>query len=74
MRLLTFNDDGSFSLVWFAKDKIPPYAILSHTWGRVEDEVIYMDIVDGTGNKKRGIQKLQFCGNQSFNEPSGQKT
>jgi hypothetical protein len=60
--------------VWFAKDKIPPYAILSHTWGRVEDEVIYMDIVDGTGNKKRGIQKLQFCGNQSFNEPSGQKT
>jgi hypothetical protein len=65
MRLLTFNDDGSFSLVQFSNDKIPPYAILSHTWGRVEDEVIYKDIVEGTGNKKDGFQKLQFCGNQA---------
>jgi hypothetical protein len=65
MRLLNLNDDGSFSLVWFAKDKIPPYAILSHTWGRVEDEVVYKDIVDGTGNKKKGFQKLQFCDKQA---------
>jgi hypothetical protein len=65
MRLLTFNDDGSFGLVWFPKDKIPPYAILSHTWGRAEDEVIYKDIVDGTGNKKKGFHKLQFCGNHA---------
>jgi hypothetical protein len=66
MRLLTFNDDGSFSLVVVAKDEISVYAILSHTWGGGEDdEVIYKDIVDGTVNKKKGFQKLQFCGNQA---------
>jgi hypothetical protein len=66
MRLLSLDDDGSFSLTQFPKDKIPPYAILSHTWGRGEDdEVVYKDIIDGTGNKKKGFQKLQFCGIQA---------
>lgn len=66
MRLLKLTDAGSFSLTWFPKDRIPPYAILSHTWGRGEDdEVTYKDIVDGMGDKKRGYQKLQFCSNQA---------
>jgi hypothetical protein len=66
MRLLKLNDDGRFSLVWFPKDEIPPYAILSHTWGRGEDdEVTFKDLIDGTGDKKKGFQKLQFCGNQA---------
>jgi Heterokaryon incompatibility protein (HET) len=66
MRLLNLNHDGSFSLAWFPKDKTPPYAILSHTWGRGEDdEVTYKDIIDGTGKKKKGFQKLQFCGNKA---------
>jgi len=66
MRLLKFNDDGRFSLVWLPKDKIPPYAILSHTWGRGEnDEVTFKDLIDGTADNKRGFKKLQFCGNQA---------
>ena len=66
MRLLKVNDDGRVSLVWFPKDNIPPYAILSHTWGRGEDdEVTFKDVIHGTGDKKRGVQKLQFCGNQA---------
>ena len=65
MRLLKL-DDGRFSLEWFPKDKIPPYAILSHTWGRGEnDEVTFKDLIDGTADNKRGFQKLQFCGNQA---------
>jgi hypothetical protein len=66
MRLLKLHDDGRFSLVPFPKDKIPPYAILSHTWGRGEDdEVTFKDLIDGTGDNKKGFQKLQFCGNQA---------
>jgi hypothetical protein len=66
MRLLKLNHDGHFSLVRFPKDKIPPYAILSHTWGRGEDdEVTFKDLISGTGDNKRGFQKLRFCGNQA---------
>ena len=66
MRLLKLNDDESFSLIWFSKDKIPPYAILSHTWGRGEDdEVTFKDITDGTGTDKRGFEKLRFCDRQA---------
>jgi hypothetical protein len=66
MRLLKFNDDGGFSLVSFAKDKLPPYAILSHTWERGDDdEVTFKDLIDGTGDEKKGFQKLMFCGNRA---------
>src|ERR1700744_5217306 len=66
MRLLKIGGDGRFILEWFPKDKIPEYAILSHTWGRGEDkEVTYRDIMDGTGNNKPGFRKLTFCGNQA---------
>jgi hypothetical protein len=66
MRLLKLNDNGRYSLERFQKDKTPPYAILSHTWGRGEDdEVTYKDIIDGTGNKKPGFKKLEFCGKQA---------
>ena len=66
MRLLQLDHDARFSLEWFPTDKIPPYAILSHTWGRGEDdEVTFRDIIDGTGNNKSGLKKLQFCGNQA---------
>jgi Heterokaryon incompatibility protein (HET) len=66
MRLLNIGNDGRLRLEWFSKDKIPPYAILSHTWGRgKDDEVTYKDIVDGTGGNKPGSRKLTFCGNQA---------
>jgi len=67
MRLLKLNSDGRFSLVWFPKDKIPPYAILSHTWGRGEDdEITFKDLVNGTGDNKKGFEKLRFCSNQAM--------
>ena len=66
MRLLKLTDVGRFRLELFPKERIPPYAILSHTWGKGEyDEVTYKDIIDGTDDKKRGFQKLQFCGHQA---------
>lgn len=66
MRLLKLSNEGSFSLTQFPRDRQPPYAILSHTWGRGEDnEVTFKDLVDGTGQNKRGFGKLRFCGNQA---------
>ena len=66
MRLLELNHDGRFSLLSFPKDKIPLYAILSHTWGRGEDdEVTFVDLINGTGHNKTGFQKLQFCAKQA---------
>jgi hypothetical protein len=49
MRLLKLSDNGRFSLTKFADDKIPPYAILSHTWARgdmEEEEVTFKDNMD----------------------------
>jgi hypothetical protein len=66
MHLLKHNDGDSLSLQRFANDKIPPYAILSHTWGQGEDdEVTYSDIKGGTGSKKPGYEKLLFCCKQA---------
>src|ERR1700733_3903373 len=66
MRLLEIKDDGRFTLEWFPKDKIPPYAILSHTWGTGEDEeVSFKDLINSTGESKTGFQKLHFCAKQT---------
>ena len=65
MRLLKFNCHGGFSLETFSENAIPSYAILSHTWGRDDEEITFEDLIDGTGGNKEGYQKLQFCGNQA---------
>jgi hypothetical protein len=65
MRLLKFNNDGSFSLEVFSGSAIPPYAILSHTWGSDNEEVTFKDIADGIDGNKLGYQKLRFCGFQA---------
>jgi hypothetical protein len=66
MRLLKLGNNGSFSYQWFSEESVPPYAILSHTWGTGEDdEVTFEDLKDGTGIDKPGFQKLQFCGWQA---------
>jgi Heterokaryon incompatibility protein (HET) len=66
MRLLERNSDGEFS---FTKDiiddnKIPPYAILSHTWTEGE-EVSFQELRDGTGKTKPGYKKIIFCGERA---------
>jgi hypothetical protein len=65
MRLLKLTDDGSFSLDTFVGSTIPPYAVLSHTWGSNNEEVTFKDIADSSGSNKAGYQKLCFCGNQA---------
>jgi hypothetical protein len=65
MRLLKLDADGGISLKSFFRTPVPPYAILSHTWGRDQDEVLFKDITDGIGTEKPGFQKLSFCGKQA---------
>jgi hypothetical protein len=65
MRLLYYNNNGEFSLTQFFDD-IPPYAILSHTWGL--EEVTFKDIMDGTGEDKPGYKKIRFCAQQAADD------
>ncbi|KAH7408911.1 heterokaryon incompatibility protein-domain-containing protein [Cadophora sp. MPI-SDFR-AT-0126] len=62
MRLLEYDNDGESRLTEFF-DNIPPYAILSHTWGL--EEVNFKDIIERTGTSKAGFDKIQFCGEQA---------
>jgi Heterokaryon incompatibility protein (HET) len=64
MRLLEANEHGSFSLISFTRDSIPSYAILSHTWGKDEDEVTLTDVMENSGRDKLGYKKLEFCRDQ----------
>jgi hypothetical protein len=64
MRLLERKGTGDISLVDFADDSIPRYAILSHTWGADHEEVTYRDFSDGTDKTKSGYKKIQFCADQ----------
>jgi hypothetical protein len=61
MRLLRIDGEDRFSLVEFTGQDIPPYAILSHTWGADNEEVTYQDMVNGVGKNKIGYQKIRFC-------------
>jgi hypothetical protein len=65
MRLLTLQNDDRFGLVEFATEDAPPYAILSHTWGRDSEELTFKDLIEDTGKDKIGYQKLQFCAKQA---------
>ncbi|KAG8670090.1 hypothetical protein FPOAC2_09429 [Fusarium poae] len=55
MRLLNVS---TFSLQEFI-GRIPPYAILSHTWG--EQEVLFNDIGTSAATSKQGYAKLTGC-------------
>jgi hypothetical protein len=65
MYLLEPKSHGNFGLVKFVGDDIPPYAILSHTWGAEDEELTFRDIMDGTGKNKAGYCKIRFCGEQA---------
>ncbi|OCK95021.1 HET-domain-containing protein [Cenococcum geophilum 1.58] len=57
MRLLHAT---TLTLHEFSPDGIPPYAILSHTWG--DEEVTLQELCSGAGNRKRGYSKIaNFC-------------
>jgi hypothetical protein len=63
MRLLTLRNHGNLAWKEFNQDKIPPYAILSHTWG--VEEVSFVDLVHSSGRSKAGYRKIIFCGQQA---------
>jgi hypothetical protein len=65
MRLLKYQDDNEFCLVEFFGNDVPPYAILSHTWGEDHVEVSFKDLTERTGKKKAGYRKLAFCEKQA---------
>ena len=64
MHLLKVGKRGGVSLTEDLVDHIPPYAILSHTWGADHDEVTFDDVKHRRG-KSRVHKKLQFCGEQA---------
>jgi Heterokaryon incompatibility protein (HET) len=66
MRFLERDRNGEFRLTKdLGKDDVPPYAILSHTWGDDDREVTYEDLSKGTGKSKAGYHKIRFCGEQA---------
>ena len=61
MRLLELISHGEFSLTKELINNIPPYAILSHTWGDDDQEVTFKDLTEGSGKTKAGYRKIRFC-------------
>lgn len=69
MRLLYYREDGELGvtddLVNADADATRPYAILSHTWGKDEEEVTFEDLANNKGKDKAGYKKIQLCGEQA---------
>lgn len=66
MRLLYHGEDGELSITDdLIATTIPPYAILSHTWGADNDEVTFDDLVKNAGKDKPGYKKIELCGEQT---------
>jgi hypothetical protein len=63
MRLLQLTDDDELILNEFSGHQVPPYAILSHTWG--QDEESFADLVNNTARGKPGYRKIRFCALQA---------
>jgi hypothetical protein len=68
MRLLELKSNGDVSLTKDLISKIPPYAILSHTWGNDDEEITFKDLTEGSGKTKRGYKKIFFCATQATND------
>jgi len=60
MRLVRHSNSSKFSLTkdFVSKDTIPPYMILSHTWGVDAKEVTFKDLINSTGKDKPGYKKI----------------
>lgn len=65
MRLLRLDQVDRLGLHEFIGKSIPPYAILSHTWGPDNEEISFKDLTEGTGKDKAGLKKILFCADQA---------
>jgi hypothetical protein len=63
MRLLEHMADGQLVLREYLSRDIPPYAILSHTWGK--EEVDFQEAHTGRGKNNEGWKKIEFCAKQA---------
>lgn len=69
MRLLTWNGHDDLDLTSNLPDEeLPPYAILSHTWGADNDEVTFADLQQEQSRSKKGYRKIRFCGEQAMKD------
>ncbi|KAH8746601.1 heterokaryon incompatibility protein-domain-containing protein [Diaporthe sp. PMI_573] len=68
MRLLELKSNGGVCLTKDLIGNIPPYAILSHTWGNDDDEVTFKDLTEDSGKTKCGYDKILFCATQASND------
>ena len=69
MRLLhtaSILEPGGPWMTDFPPDKLPPYAILSHTWG--DDEVIYSDMQAGKAQSKAAFRKISYTCRQALSD------
>ncbi|KAF9728326.1 vegetative incompatibility protein HET-E-1 [Paraphaeosphaeria minitans] len=71
MRLLNIATDGRlrWAKEYIGNEKVPDYAILSHTWGEQEvifDDLKNLDSAEDIGAKsKAGWDKIRFCAQQT---------
>lgn len=66
MHLLTYDSGGELCITRdLADDDIPPYAILSHTWGKDEEEVTFHEVGSKPSETKAGHAKIELCGRQA---------
>jgi hypothetical protein len=66
MRLLKLGSDDRFTLKWFSEENVPPYAILSHTWFRGQNEEVTFEVItECIQDKRPGFRKLEFCCKQA---------
>jgi hypothetical protein len=65
MRLLQLHKHSGVSLTKNLYDDIPPYAILSHTWGADDEEVTFEDLTQGVSKDKASYEKISFCEKQA---------
>jgi hypothetical protein len=71
MRLINCEDTTNLFLIERFGGNIPPYAILSHTWGQDHDELTYKDMIEHTGQDKPGFQKIKFCAEKACQDGLG---
>lgn len=65
MCLLKVDIRGEVSLTANLVKDLPPYEILSHTWGADDDEVTFNDFQTASSKSKSGYAKIRFCGEQA---------
>lgn len=68
MHLLYYDENHEPALIKRVGRDIPPYAILSHTWGPDDEEITFKDVKKKRGKDKSGFKKVEFCLQQAAND------